>query len=109
MLANARPLDRALCRYHLQGGDPPAILAELTALQNSDGGFHGMEPDFEADVSSVLNTLRALEILEELGGGPDLVSSRAVAKLRAVYVPGWRSWPLVPRHDNNAPHAPWWH
>ena len=57
----------------------------------------------------MLCTLRALEILWEFGGGPDSISTRAVGKLRAVYVPGWRSWPLVPRHDNSAPHAPWWH
>ena len=36
------------------------------------------------------------------------MAGRAVARLRALYVPSWRSWPLVPRHDNSAPHAPWW-
>ena len=109
VLANARPLDRALCRHHFGGGDPPDVLAELGALQNPDGGFHGMEADFQGEASSVLCTLRALEILWEFGGGPDSISTRAVGKLRAVYVPGWRSWPLVPRHDNSAPHGPWWH
>ena len=109
VLANARPLDRALCRHHLHGRDPRAVLAELAALQNQDGGFHGMEADFQSDASSVLCTVRALEILEDLGGGPDLMAGRAVARLRALYVPSWRSWPLVPRHDNSAPHAPWWH
>ena len=99
------PLDRALCRHHFGGGDPPDVLAELGALQNPDGGFHGMEADFQGEASSVLCTLRALEILWEFGGGPDCISTRAVGKLRAVYVPGWRSWPLVPRHDNSAPQA----
>ena len=108
VLERALPLDRSLCRHHLLGGDMKGVLDELTALQNPDGGFHGMEADFQSDASSVLCTLRALEILWELGGGPDSVSARAVGKLRAVYVPGWRSWPLVPRHDNSVPHAPWW-
>ena len=109
VLERALTLDRALCRHHFGGGDPPDVLAELAALQNPDGGFHGMEADFQGDASSVLCTLRALEILWELGGGPDSISARAVARLGALYVPGWRSWPLVPRHDNSAPHAPWWH
>ena len=108
VLERALPLDQALCRHHLLGGDMKGVLDELTALQNPDGGFHGMEADFQDEASSVLCTLRALEILWELGGGPDSVSARAVGKLRAAYVPGWRSWPLVPRHDNSAPHAPWW-
>ncbi len=108
VLDHALPLDRALCRHHLLGGDMKGVLDELTALQNPDGGFHRMEADFQDEASSVLCTLRALEILWELGGGPDSVSARAVGKLRAAYVPGWRSWPLVPRHDNSAPHAPWW-
>ena len=69
-----------------------------------------MEADFQDDASSVLCTLRALEILEELGAHPlDLMPARAVDYLLASYVPDWRSWPLVPRHDNSAPHAPWWH
>ena len=109
VLTRALPLDRALCRHYFLGGDMGSVLAELAALQNPDGGFHGMEADFQDEVSSVLCTLRALEILEELGGGPDAITARAVAKLVAVYVPGWRCWPLVPRHDNAAPHAPWWH
>ena len=109
VLTRALPLDGALCRHHFLGGDMGSVLAELAALQNPDGGFHGMEADFQDEVSSVLCTLRALEILEEFGGGPDAITARAVAKLVAVYVPGWRSWPLVPRHDNAAPHAPWWH
>ncbi|MCY4391843.1 MAG: hypothetical protein OXE43_07305 [Chloroflexi bacterium] len=108
VLERALPLDRALCRHHHLGGDMKGVLDEVAALQNPDGGFHGMEPDFQDEASSVLCTLRALEILWELGGGPDSVSARAVGKLRAAYVPGWRSWPLVPRHDNSAPHAPWW-
>ena len=85
------------------------MIGELAARQNPDGGFHGLEADFQSEASSVLCTLRALEILDEFGGGPDAITARAVARLAALYVPGWRSWPLVPRHDNAAPHAPWWH
>ena len=110
MLAHALPLDQALGRHHLHGRDPRAVLAELAALQNQDGGFHGMEADFQGTASSVLCTLRALEILEGLEApAGDPMAARAVAYLLAAYMPEWRSWPLVPRHDNSAPHAPWWH
>ena len=109
VLERGLPLDRALCRHHVLGGDHGGVIAELAARQNPDGGFHGLEADFQAGTSSVLCTLRALEILDEFGGGPDTITARAIARLAGLYVPGWRSWPLVPRHDNAAPHAPWWH
>ncbi len=106
----ALPLDRALARYHLLDGDGEDVRAALAALQNADGGFHGMEADFQSAASSTLCTLRALEILEDLGvPASDAMAQRAVGFLLASYVPAWRSWPLVPRHDNRAPHAPWWH
>ena len=110
VLAHALPLDKALLYHHLLGGDRETVLDELAALQNDDGGFHGMEADFQGGVSSVLCTLRALEIIEELGADADgSMAGRAVGYLLASYAPDWRSWPLVPRHDNAAPHAPWWH
>ncbi len=110
VLTHALPLDKAVFYHHLLGGDRDTVLDELAALQNEDGGFHGMEPDFQDEASSVLCTLRALEMLEELGAHAlDLLPARAVDYLLASYVPEWRSWPLVPRHDNAAPHAPWWH
>ena len=109
VLAEARPLDQALGRHHLLGGDRQGALDELAALQNADGGFRGMEADFESAASSALNTLRALTILEELNVPADHpLTRRAVASLVAAYVPAWRSWRLIPPHDNAAPHAPWW-
>ncbi len=110
VLAKARPLDRALCHHHVLGGDRRGVLDELAALQNADGGFRGMEADFDdGGASSVVNTLRALDVLEDLevlANHP--LARRAVASLVAAYVPAWRSWRLVPRHDNSRPHAPWW-
>ena len=103
--ARAQPLDRALL-----DGEREAVLDALAALRSDDGGFHGMEADFDdGGASSVVNTLRALEILAELGvpASHPLVGG-AVASLMAAYVPDWRSWPLIPRHDNRGPHAPWW-
>lgn len=103
--ARAQPLDRAL----LDGGRE-AVLEALAALRSDDGGFHGMEADFDdGGASSVVNTLRALEILAELGVPASYpLASGAIASLMAAYEPGWRSWPLIPRHDNRRPHAPWW-
>ena len=96
VLERALPLDRALCRHHLLGGDMKGVLDEVTALQNPDGGFRGMEADFQDEASSVLCTLRALEIL-----GSSAVARSASAALsasRAVYVPGGapgRSFPAT--------------
>lgn len=110
VLTHALPLDKAVFYHHFLDGDPDTVLDELAALQNDDGGFRGMEADFQDEASSVLCALRALEMLEELGAHAlDLLPARAVDYLLASYVPEWRSWPLVPRHDNSAPHAPWWH
>ena len=104
-LAHAQPLDRALL-----DGDREAVLAALAERRTADGGFRGMEADFDdGGASSVVNTLRALEILAELRvpASHPLVAG-AVASLVAAYAPDWRSWPLIPRHDNDRPHAPWW-
>lgn len=110
VLTHALPLDKALFYHHLLNGDRDTVLEELAVLQNDDGGFHGMEADFQDGASSVLCTLRALEIIEELDAPTDgSMAAGAGGFLLASYVPGWRSWPLVPRHDNAAPHAPWWH
>ena len=110
VLTHALPLDKALFYHHLLGGDRDTVLEELSALQNDDGGFRSMEADFQDGASSVLCTLRALEIVEELDApADDPMAGRAVEYLLASYVTDWRSWPLVPRHDNAAPHAPWWH
>ncbi len=85
------------------------MVAELATLQNADGGFHGMEADFSSAASSALSTIRALEILDEIDAERrSRMVARALASLRAAYVPAWRAWPLIARHDNRAPHAPWW-
>src|SRR5512140_688040 len=36
---HARPLERALYAYHFGGEPADAVLAELAAFQNEDGGF----------------------------------------------------------------------
>ena len=106
----ATPLDRALGRHHLLGGDRQEVVDALAALQNPDGGFAGMEADFSEDSSAVVSTLRALQILEELGVAADhRMIVRAADGLATDYEPAWRSWRLIRRHDNARPHAPWWH
>ena len=107
--AHAAPLDQALGRCHLLGGERQEVVGELAALQNPDGGFGGMEADFTEDVSAVVSTLRALQILDELRVAADHpMVARGIASLDAAYVPAWHSWRLIPPHDNTRPHAPWW-
>ncbi len=108
--AHAAPLDRALGRHFLFGGDRQEAIDALAALQNPDGGFSGMEADFSEDSSAVVSTIRALQILEELAVAADHpMAARAIDGLAADYVPAWRSWRLIRQHDNTRPHAPWWH
>ena len=44
---HARPVDKAWFAYHFEDGSAVAVLEELAAFQNADGGFgHGLEMDF---------------------------------------------------------------
>jgi hypothetical protein len=106
----ARPLERALFAYEFGEAGVDDVLRELATYQNGDGGFAALGSDFGSDVSSVLNTTHALRTLCEIGADAshDLVSG-AMHYIIAAYEPAYTGWPLIPPHDNRAPHAPWWH
>ena len=106
----ARPLERRLLSFHFHDGTAADVLAELAKYQNADGGFgQALEPDLRLADSSVLATTVGLQILRELGAGPNesLVQS-AVRYLLETYEAEHAAWPIVPPNADDAPHAPWW-
>jgi hypothetical protein len=110
LLTAARPLEAALFRHRFEDGGAEAVYAELARFQNPDGGFgHALEPDLRTPASSVLATTTALQRLRMLHTPAQhpLVAG-ALRFLVAGYDDTWRSWPLVPRAAEDAPHAPWW-
>jgi hypothetical protein len=108
--SNARPLEQALYRFHLEQVGPDGVLSALTAYQNPDGGFgHGLEPDLTLPDSSAICTTRAIQTLADVGTPADhpLVAG-GIRYLLATYDRTKRVWEIVPRTANNFPHAPWW-
>ena len=105
-----RPLERSLFAYHFEEGFQDNVLAELMKFQNPDGGFgHGLEPDFRVPDSSALATSTALQYLRETGAGADnSLVRKAIEYLLNLYDSEHQLWPIIPLHDNTAPHAPWW-
>lgn len=106
----ARPLERALYRYHFEDGSTDAVLAELAPFQNADGGFgHGLEPDVRLPNSSVIATTLAFQHLREVhapASHPVVVNG--CRYLRQQYNAQRQNWPIIPPKIDDAPHAPWW-
>jgi hypothetical protein len=133
VLRQARPLEQALYALHFENGSVEAVLRELVAYQNPDGGFgHGSEPDLRTPDSSAIATSHRLQLLRELSGcsraAPPACSgdrqqtrqrgdraprlqqmlSGALDYLRTTLDQQNHVWPIIPPTTNNAPHAPWW-
>ena len=109
--SHARPLEQALYAFHFKHASSSEVLHSLAAFHNTDGGFgHGLEPDLPLDDSSVICTIRALQVLSEIHASAEepLVAS-AIAWLLARYDPQTKIWAIVPPAVNQQPHAPWWH
>ncbi|MFN2142254.1 MAG: hypothetical protein ACK2U5_17330 [Candidatus Promineifilaceae bacterium] len=111
LLNEARPLERALFRYHFEDGTAVAVWQELAAFQNGDGGFgHALEPDVRTPTSSALATGIALRTLAEIGAPPEHpMAQDAVGYLKKTLDPQTLTWRVVPPDSNDYPHAPWWH
>jgi hypothetical protein len=110
LLTQARPVEAALYAYLFEGAAHDAVIAALAPYQNPDGGFgHGLEPDFRLDASSALCTTFALQTLTTAQVAPTTPMVReALRYFRQSYDPVLSTWPLIPRHDNTVPRAPWW-
>lgn len=111
LMAQARPLERALFEYRFEGATAGSVLAKLVRFQNEDGGFgRALEPDLRTPSSSALATGIALRTLRELDCPADHpMVDRAVAYLLATYDEEARVWPVTPADTKRYPHAPWWH
>lgn len=110
LYSQARPIEAGLYAYLFEGGSNDAVVAALVPYQNADGGFgHGLEPDFRFDASSALCTTFALQTLTTAQASTTSSMVRdALRYFRLSYDPLRYTWPLIPRHDNTAPRAPWW-
>ncbi len=110
ILERSRPIDRALFLYEFDGGDPEAVLQELSAYQNADGGFgRALEPDFRLPDSSALATSVALQYISrlQLRETPSIVV-RTLRYLEATLDTAAQRWDPVPPSVERHPRAPWW-
>ena len=82
---NARPLDLARWRYHLEGGARSEVLLALSAYQNVDGGMgHALEADAWNPHSTPIQTRTAVAILREVGMQSTITGAGAVATSTAA-------------------------
>lgn len=107
----ARPLDIQLHQYHFKQGSAKAVLDELAAYQNADGGFgHGIESDFRLAASSPMATSVGLQYCLKVNATADQPIVRdAINYLMNTFDLDHHYWPSTFADVNEAPHAPWWH
>ncbi len=110
MTTQARPLERALYRFHFENAPATDVLDVLSTYQNADGGFgNALEPDIRLPDSSAIATTIAFQIFRDLcppGDHPLIV--QGCAYLRDTYDAVHGVWWIVPPNVDAAPHAPWW-
>jgi hypothetical protein len=106
VLSNARLLDRHRLAVLLHGGPVAQVLDALRGYRNPDGGFgHALEPDIRAPTSEPSATLRALEVLAEVGALDDPMVGEAAGWAASIAEPDGGvpfSLPAAAAH----PHAP---
>lgn len=111
MYRNARPIDLAIWQYHFESGSTEAVLAALSAYQNSDKGFGlALEADNWNPNSSPYTTGRAIAVLDEIGIS-DLEHPFVEGILEYLENCGHFSetgWHFAIPTNNDFPHAPWW-
>lgn len=112
LLAGARPLEARLFEFHFPKSDEAqsAVIKELEAFQNPDGGFgKGLEPDLRLESSSVVATKYALQILIDIQADTnEKIVIEGIKYLLNKFDHEKQVWALVSEDVMNAPHAPWW-
>ena len=109
--ARGRRLDIARFAYQFEGSSKEAVLGELAAYQNSDGGFKGeMEGDFLLPAASPMATTIGFQLFRELHLQADHpIVQRGISYLLTSFDEDRGYWLPVPPEVNEHPHAPWWH
>lgn len=110
LLAEARPLERALFCFHFGCTSPVEARNALNAYQNRDGGFgRGLEPDIRLPASSAIATAVAFRHLRQLGvTADDRMVQAAVRWTQQAFDRRLNRWPFTPAAVDMWPHAPWW-
>lgn len=108
--ANARPLEKALFKYHFEQGDQSHVVYELRKFQNTDGGFgHALEPDFRNPNSNPMDSWVASRILYEIDVDQNAkIVTDLITYLMHTKDQHWMFENVV-ISNNEYPHAPWWH
>lgn len=111
MRTRARPLERARFAHRFEGAPAQAVVEEVAAYRNADGGFgRALEPDCRYEGSWPLATTVALALLHDCGVPADAGLVRgAVEYLAESYDAAQQVWPFAVPGMNDVPHAPWWH
>lgn len=108
---NARTIELAIWQYYFENGSKEAVLSALEFYQNDDGGFgHALEADSWNPNSSPYTTLKAINILKEIGFNdkqhPIIQGIFKFLGSDAYFSEnGW--YFNIPSNDDHA-HAPWW-
>ncbi len=106
---NAIGPDIAMYEYLFENGNKENVLNELEQYQNEDGGFGGLEFDFELYKSSGMATLKAFQYFRLLGANSNHeMIKKGIEYFLKISDEKSLSFPSVPPEVNNVPHAPWW-
>lgn len=107
---NSRPIDLARWRYHFENGKADNILTALSFYQNEDGGFgHALEPDSWNPNSAPVQTIIAVEILQEIGFyKKDHPIVLGILSYLDNNIKRFGHFGYDPMSNNDYPHARWW-
>ncbi|MYE88688.1 hypothetical protein F4X33_06810 [Candidatus Poribacteria bacterium] len=110
IMDQGRALDQRRFEFHFEAGSADAVLAELAAYQNDDGGFgNSLEPDIRTSASSAIATTVGFQVLREIRAPVDhTLVRKGIEYFVATFDESRQVWTIIPPEVEEAPHAPWW-
>ncbi|WP_335872850.1 hypothetical protein [Bacillus sp. 2205SS5-2] len=110
LLGTGRELEKAMLAYEFYEGSLETVLNELKRYQNDDGGFgHALEPDVRLELSSVISSTVALQILTRYQVSSEhSIVRKVIHFLLNVFQENNMGWEIVPQAVEDYPAAPWW-